>query len=88
MDILYLSIVFLVIVVIIWLKKPLFVAMIGVDSSYHYFVPGQSEGRGGCSGKADSGLGYNRCAAELYLIYISPAFMLRKRKADKREGFI
>ena len=29
MDILYLSIVFLVIVVIIWLKKPLFVAMIG-----------------------------------------------------------
>ena len=29
MDILYLSIVFLVIVVIIWLKKPLFVAMTG-----------------------------------------------------------
>ncbi|MCB6443221.1 hypothetical protein, partial [Streptococcus salivarius] len=58
------------------------------DSSYHYFVPGQSEGRGGCSGKADSGLGYNRCAAELLSHHISSAYAGEKRKADKREGFI
>ena len=84
MDILYLSIVFLVIVVIIWLKKPLFVAMTGGIAATII----QSEGRGGCSGKADSGLGYNRCAAELLSHHISSAYAGEKRKADKREGFI
>lgn len=88
MDILYLSIVFLVIVVIIWLKKPLFVAMIGGIAATIILFRVNLKDAAVVLGRQTVAWDTIDVLLSFYLIIFLQLMLEKKRKADKREGFI